>query len=409
MAKQSTPATASATSEIQTPGEDAAALLKKDHKEVKDLFQKFEASSDTTEKATLVRQICKSLIIHAMIEEEIFYPACTEAAGESIQEAHVEHDSAKILIAELMSSSPEDEYFDAKVKVLSEYVNHHVAEEEKPGTGIIARAKKGGVNMSALGAQLKQRKEDLQSSMTESRLPPPQPTTLHASPTKQKENYAMPQQNDRDERGRFVSDDDRGGRRSSRYEENGRRGSRYEDDDDGRSSRGGGYARSRRDDDDNDYRSGGGRGERGWSGDYEGHSEASRRGWEGRRSGDDDYEGGRGSRSSGSSRYDDEDDRSGGRGRSSGGRGHGGWFGDSESHSQASREGWESRGGGGRSSRGRDDDDDDRGGSRSSRSRNDDDYDRGGSSRSSGRGHGGWFGDSRGHAEAARRGWRDRD
>jgi ferritin-like metal-binding protein YciE len=184
---------------------------------------------------------------------------------------------------------------------------------------------------------------------------------------------------DRDENGRFTSDDDRSYRGRSQY------------DDDYRSS-----SRSSRDDDD---RRSSGRSQGGWFGDSEGHSEASRRGWENR---DDD----RGSSRSRSSR-DDDDRRSSSRSRSSDdddrrssgrGQGQGGWFGDSEGHSEAARRGWEHR-------------DDDRGSSRARSSRDDDDRRSSSRSRSSDddRGQGGWFGDSEGHSEAARRGWEHRD
>src|SRR6185369_1318857 len=101
---------------------DAIALLKADHRKVEDLFEKYESAR--SKKAGITKQICMELTIHTMIEEEIFYPACRKAGVESdaIDEANVEHDGAKILIAELEAGTPKDDYYDAKVKVLSEEI-----------------------------------------------------------------------------------------------------------------------------------------------------------------------------------------------------------------------------------------------------------------------------------------------
>ena len=121
---------------------DAIALLKADHRKVEDLFEKFEkARSDR--KQALVQEICTELCIHATIEEEIFYPACKGEIEDDdlLEEAYVEHDGAKVLIAELLDSEPDDEFYDAKVKVLSEMIKHHVKEEEKRSEGLFAQAK----------------------------------------------------------------------------------------------------------------------------------------------------------------------------------------------------------------------------------------------------------------------------
>src|SRR5205814_1875697 len=100
------------------------------------------------QKKTLAHQICKELIVHTKLEEEIFYPSCREKDVENdmLDEAQIEHDGAKTLIAELIADEPDDEFYDAKVSVLSEYIKHHVGEEEKPRTGIFAKAQKAGVD-----------------------------------------------------------------------------------------------------------------------------------------------------------------------------------------------------------------------------------------------------------------------
>ncbi len=162
---------------MPSPKEDAIAMLKADHRKVEDLFEKYEKSRG--KKAEIARQICKELIIHSMLEEEIFYPACREAGVEDdmMDEAAVEHDGAKVLIAELESGSPEDDFYDAKVKVLSEEIKHHVKEEEQKG-GVFSQAKSKGVDLGALGEQMKARKKELQAEIDEDNLPTPVTTTM---------------------------------------------------------------------------------------------------------------------------------------------------------------------------------------------------------------------------------------
>src|ERR1700710_2846017 len=149
---------------------DAIALLKADHRKVEDLFEKYETAR--SKKADIARQICMELTIHTMIEEEIFNPACREAGVESdmMDEANVEHDGAKTLIAELENGSPDDEYYDAKVKVLSEEIKHHVKEEEKRG-GIFSGAREADLDLDALGEQLQARKEELMAEFESNGLP----------------------------------------------------------------------------------------------------------------------------------------------------------------------------------------------------------------------------------------------
>jgi hemerythrin superfamily protein len=145
------------------PKHDAIALLKADHRKVEDLFEKFEnARSDR--KQALVQEICTELCIHTMIEEEIFYPACKGKIEDDdlLEESYVEHDGAKVLIAELLDSEPDAEFYEAKVTVLSEMIKHHVKEEEQPG-GMFAEARKSDMDLASLGEQLQARKKELQS------------------------------------------------------------------------------------------------------------------------------------------------------------------------------------------------------------------------------------------------------
>jgi len=166
------------------PAKDAIALLKADHRKVEELFEKYENARGR--KAEIAKKICMELTVHTMIEEEIFYPACREAGVESdmMDEANVEHDGAKVLIAELENGSPEDEYYDAKVKVLSEEIKHHVKEEEKRG-GVFTEARKADLDLEALGEQMAARKKELMARFEENGLPAPVTLTMKAPPLEQ--------------------------------------------------------------------------------------------------------------------------------------------------------------------------------------------------------------------------------
>ncbi|QDX25091.1 hemerythrin domain-containing protein [Sphingomonas suaedae] len=158
---------------------DAIALLKADHLKVEDLFKRFESASGSARKQKIALEICMELTVHAKIEEEIFYPACEGKIEEDLlKEAYVEHDGAKILIAEIEAGAPSGEFYDAKVKVLSEQIEHHVKEEEKRMEGMFAQARKAGLDMDALGEQLAARKEELLAQYEASGLPKPELSTL---------------------------------------------------------------------------------------------------------------------------------------------------------------------------------------------------------------------------------------
>ena len=429
----------SSSMKMRGGGNDAETLLKQDHRTVEKLFREFE-SADEVRKEDIAVQACRELVVHSLLEEELFYPACRDKGveDEALNEAQVEHDSVKLLVNDLLRGR-RDAFYDAKVTVLSEYVKHHVKEEERKGSGIFAKARKAGVDMNELGSRLQELKQRIEEQAGPAGVPPVRPRALGI----QRDMFNRNQQEsfmerDRDERGRFTDDDDNGrGRGGGRGEGRGWFG-----DSEGHSraaqQRGGGS--SRYDDDEDRSGRGGGRGHGrgGWFGDSEGHSRAAQQRGGGSGRYDDDDNGGRGGRGGGrghgqggwfgdseghsraaqqrgssSGRYEDDDD-----GGSRGGRGHGrgGWFGDPEGHSRAAQE----RGGG--SGRFEDDDDGGRGGrgggrgfsrerDEQGRFMSDDDDDRGGRGGRSGggRGQGGWFGDPRGHSEASRRGWRDRD
>ena len=162
--------------------QDAVALLKADHREVEDLFAKFEKATGDGAKEKIALQICKALSVHATIEEEIFYPACEGKVEEDLlKEAFVEHDGAKVLIAEIEAGGPSDEYYDAKVTVLQEQIEHHVEEEEKRLEGLFSQARSAGLDMDALGEQLAARKAELTAEIEAGGLPKPQLTTMETT------------------------------------------------------------------------------------------------------------------------------------------------------------------------------------------------------------------------------------
>ena len=145
----------------KNPGsKDALALLRADHKHVSALFDAYENARSTKRKLELSKEICSELKVHTTIEEEIFYPALRRVKGvdDMLDEANVEHAGAKHLIGEIERSSPGDDYYDARIKVLSQYIRHHVKEEQDE---IFPKAKKSKINLQALGEQLAQRKMEL--------------------------------------------------------------------------------------------------------------------------------------------------------------------------------------------------------------------------------------------------------
>jgi hypothetical protein len=164
------------------PKLDAIALLKADHRKVEDLFDKFEAAKGDGRKQALAEQICMELTIHTKIEEDVFYPACEGAVEEDLlREAYVEHDGAKVLIAEIEAGGPDDKFYEAKVKVLSEEIEHHVEEEEKRVEGMFAQARKAGLDMDALGEKMAAEKERLMATYKAQGLPRPEAPTLQGT------------------------------------------------------------------------------------------------------------------------------------------------------------------------------------------------------------------------------------
>jgi hypothetical protein len=346
----------------QTNAENSAiAMLRQDHRKVEGLFRQFGQSSDDGQKEELVEQICEELILHMRLEEEIFYPACREAGVEDdrMDESQVEHDGAKAFINDLLRAHSGEPFWEAKVSVLKELIEHHVEEEEKPGEGAFAQAEEHDIDDEGLAPRLKRRKEELQRR--DAGRQPIRPLSLG------------PQEGRGGGRGRSMGDDERGYGRFARYRE----------EDDRRSGNGGR----------------GGHG--GWFGDSEGHAEAarSRRGeGYGRYADDERY--GDSERYGNGGGYGRDDDRD--RDRDARGR----FMSDDDRRHDRDRD-----------DRGRFMREDDDGRRYSARSRDDDDRRYSGPSRRDdddderrhgGGSHGGWFGDARAHAEASRRGWQHR-
>ena len=142
---------------------DAVALLKADHKQVKNWFEEFASSRSASKKQRLATDICNALTVHAQVEEELFYPAFLAATKDKDlhHEAEIEHDAAKRLIAEIEASDPSDDYFDNKVHVLSEMIKHHVKEEEQKD-GMFDEAKQSKkMDLAELGTDMLERKRQL--------------------------------------------------------------------------------------------------------------------------------------------------------------------------------------------------------------------------------------------------------
>ncbi|MEO5774649.1 MAG: hemerythrin domain-containing protein [Sphingomicrobium sp.] len=164
----------------ETKSLDAIQLLKQDHREVEELFEQFEKAKGDGRKQKLAQQICLELSVHAMIEEEIFYPACEGKVSEDdLKEAFVEHDAAKVLMTQIEAGDGQsDDFFDAKVKVLQEEIEHHVKEEESGKESIFSQARDAGLDLKSLGEQLATRKAELLEQFEATGLPKPELTTM---------------------------------------------------------------------------------------------------------------------------------------------------------------------------------------------------------------------------------------
>ncbi len=165
---------------------DAVAMLKADHLVVARLFASFAAAKANSQKRSLAQKICLELTIHTKLEEDIFYPACEGFVDEALlKEAYVEHDGAKVLIAEIEAGEPGGEFYDAKVKVLAEMIEHHVKEEEARVDGLFTQARKAGLDMDAIGARMVTEKARLLKAYEQDGVPTPTTATFEATTLRQ--------------------------------------------------------------------------------------------------------------------------------------------------------------------------------------------------------------------------------
>jgi hypothetical protein len=163
----------------ETQPQDGLQLLAADHRKVEGLFAEFEKASGAAAKQRLVKEICTELKVHTMIEEEIYYPAIRGKVEEdALDEAWVEHDSAKTLVNELEAATPDEDFYDAKVKVLQELIEHHVKEEEKQRDNLFQQTRAAEIDLQALGEQMAARKAELMAQAEAEGLPPAEPATL---------------------------------------------------------------------------------------------------------------------------------------------------------------------------------------------------------------------------------------
>ena len=159
---------------------DAITLLKEDHREAEKMFKEFEKAKGEGRKQKLAHEICLALTVHFELEETIFYPACKGIVDESeLKEGYVEHDAAKLLVAEIEAAEEgaADDFFDTKVHVLQEEIEHHIKEEEKPG-GIFSEARKGKLDTETIGEKIADRKNELMARYKSEGLPEPKLKTM---------------------------------------------------------------------------------------------------------------------------------------------------------------------------------------------------------------------------------------
>jgi hypothetical protein len=158
---------------------NATHILAADHRKVEELFEQYEEASGKDAKTSLAHEICDELKIHTLIEEEIFYPALRGKIDDKmLDEAYVEHDEAKVLVNEIVHGGPDEQYYDAKMTVLQELIEHHVKEEEKQRNSMFQQARKADVDLDALGERMLARKDELRQLAETEGLPEAETTTM---------------------------------------------------------------------------------------------------------------------------------------------------------------------------------------------------------------------------------------
>ncbi len=159
--------------------QDAIQLLTDDHRRVEHLFEEFQNARDDAAKEEFARRICTELKVHSMLEEEILYPALRGKVEDAdLDEALVEHDSAKLLIKEIEAGTPAANFFEAKVKVLKEQIEHHIEEEESDKNNLFAQARATNIDLNALADRMVARKAELMQLAGTEGLPPATTATM---------------------------------------------------------------------------------------------------------------------------------------------------------------------------------------------------------------------------------------
>ena len=158
---------------------DVTHILAEDHRRVEALFAEFEGASGLSRKEKIAGKICNELKIHTLLEEEIFYPALKGKIDDDLlKEAYVEHDGAKLLVNEIAEGSADEDFYDAKVTVLKEQIEHHVKEEEKERDNMFQQARAADIDLEELGRRMLVRKEELQAQAENGTLPAATPVTM---------------------------------------------------------------------------------------------------------------------------------------------------------------------------------------------------------------------------------------
>ena len=218
-------------------------MLKADHAKVKQLLDSHKTRRRRTDRARLAQEVCEALTSHAVLEEEIFYPACRELIDDnSLDEAQVEHDSAKVLIGELLAGSLEDPFYDVKFEVLADQIRHHIQEEEGDSDSIFAKPRSAGADLMTVWQKLKERKTELSEKAAKKELFAKPLSLKSVAKITEESNMGSYErgrdyeergsaryrdEQSRDEQGRFASDEENERGRGRDYERRERSDSDY--------------------------------------------------------------------------------------------------------------------------------------------------------------------------------------
>lgn len=161
------------------PGNSATKVLARDHRTVEAMFARYESTSGTTAKVKIADEICAELKIHARMEEELFYPAMRGQIHDAmLAKAYGEHEEALQLVEEIAGGGADEAFYDARVRMLRQRIEQHIAEEEKKANNMFEQARASGVDLTALGEQLLALRAKLKQQTDAGALPPPEPDMI---------------------------------------------------------------------------------------------------------------------------------------------------------------------------------------------------------------------------------------